>query len=132
MRSLLLVVFGCAVLAATWWLEQRGRGECCMHEVQPVIVPLVEEKAPSQPEPSAPVELDLRLPANTVSGEPLPEPEGSRYGVEQWFAPREQAESSVSFKSKLLMKEGVELQRDMGNYQEAIDGAEMGIEYRTP
>ncbi len=29
------------------------------------------------------------------------------------------------------MKDGVELQRDMGNYQEAIDGAEMGIEYKT-
>ena len=133
MRSLLLVMFGLLVLSSAWWWQQRSMPDCCLEVVEPVVV-VEESKAEPLPpvgESAPPVVLDLTVPADVVSDEPLPESSDSRFGAEKWFAPKEKAESSVKFKSKLLMKDDVELQRDMGNYQEAIDGAEMGIEYKT-
>lgn len=133
MRSLLLVAFGVLVLSSVWWWQQRSMSDCCLQVVEPVIMIEEPDAEPLPPvaKPAPPVVLDLTVPADVVSGEPLPENGDNRFGSEQWFAPKEKTESSVKFKSKLLMKDGVELQRDMGNYQEAIDGAEMGIEYKT-
>ena len=133
MRSLLLVAFGVLVLSSAWWWQQRSMSDCCLQVVEPVIMIEEPDAEPLPPvtKPAPPVVLDLTVPADVVSGEPLPESGDNRFGSEQWFAPKEKTESSVKFKSKLLMKDGVELQRDMGNYQEAIDGAEMGIEYKT-
>lgn len=133
MRSLLLVAFGVLVLSSAWWWQQRSMSDCCLQVVEPVIMIEEPDAEPLPPvaKPAPPVVLDLTVPADVVSGEPLPENGDNRFGSEQWFAPKEKTESSVTFKSKLLMKDGVELQRDMGNYQEAIDGAEMGIEYKT-
>ena len=130
MRSVFLVMFGLLVLSLAWWWQQREMPSCCLQPVAPVIVEREPKTAPVAPV-EKPIVLDLSLPSDVVSDDPLPAADEGRFGVEQWFQPKEKTESSIKFKSKLLMKEGVELQPDIGNYQDAIDGAEMGIEYKT-
>ena len=100
MRSLLLVAFGVLVLSSAWWWQQRSMSDCCLQVVEPVIMIEEPDAEPLPPvaKPAPPVVLDLTVPADVVSGEPLPESGDNRFGSEQWFAPKEKTESSVKFK----------------------------------
>ncbi len=98
------------------------------------------ENSQSMPEGSSPranaqgtaVPLDLSLPSDVVAdgGDPLPK-SPSRYGVEGWFDAKPKGEERLKIKSKIHLKDDVSVESGLNNYDESIEGAEMGFEYKT-
>lgn len=82
--------------------------------------------------PSTPPSLDLSYSEDDIDVRDLSEEEISRYQVEGWFEAQNGGDKKLSVKPKIRLKEDATLEQTMGNYRDSLDGAEMGIEYKTP
>ena len=81
---------------------------------------------------STPPSLDLRYSEDDIDVRDFSEEEVSRHQMEGWFESQNGGDKKLSVKPKIRLKEDATLEQTMGNYRDSLDGAEMGIEYKTP
>lgn len=75
--------------------------------------------------------LDLTYSADEVDVRDISEDELSRYQVDNWFEEKKGSDKKLSVKPKIRLKEDATLDQTMNNYRDSLDGAEMGVEYKT-
>lgn len=75
--------------------------------------------------------LDLSYSGNEVEVRDISEDELSRHQVDDWFEEKKDRDKKLSVKPKIRLKEDATLDQTMNNYRDSLDGAEMGVEYKT-
>ena len=139
----LWVIFLCfAVVACS---EKTEQNNALWHEVpvntkDEVIITAEEPSlaktplAPSVSQAQLATPLDLSLPASERPDiQDWNAQDKSRYGVDTWFEHEPSEESRLKLKTKLLIKEGAQFDKNtkFSGYSDSVDGAEMGFEYKT-
>ncbi|WP_232787515.1 hypothetical protein [Spongiibacter nanhainus] len=109
-------------------IEQQGERAT---STPPAASSLSNDKAESELS-STPPSLDLSYSEDDIDVRDLSEEEVSRYQMEGWFESQNGGDKKLSVKPKIRLKEDATLEQTMGNYRDSLDGAEMGIEYKTP
>lgn len=80
---------------------------------------------------SVPPSLDLSYSEDDIDMRDLSEEELSRYQTGEWFESQKNGDKKLSVKPKIRLKDDATLEQTMDNYRDSLDGAEMGIEYKT-
>lgn len=88
-------------------------------------------KEDSANEASVPPSLDLSYSEDDIDMRDLSEEELSRYQTGEWFESQKNGDKKLSVKPKIRLKDDATLEQTMDNYRDSLDGAEMGIEYKT-